>query len=98
MAKRQNLLHGALQSEQIDCQNDYHQVWQQERKSIFTIPKEPFHGYVTIEDNGLNYDNKLYFILETQNKCTIPGDPRKKVISCQEYIRQPNLTTITTPY
>ena len=27
----------------------------------FTIPKDDFHGYAEIVDNGLNYDNRYYF-------------------------------------
>ncbi len=27
----------------------------------FTIPKEDFHGYVSINDNSLSFDNSLYF-------------------------------------
>jgi len=30
-------------------------------KIVFTIPKEDFHGYVSINDNGLSFDNTLYF-------------------------------------
>ena len=49
------------------------------KKINFTIPKEAFHGYVTIEDNGLTYDNKLYFsILKTKKTNIISiGDPEK---------------------
>ncbi|MGH2664428.1 BatA domain-containing protein [Flavobacterium sp.] len=30
-------------------------------KIHFTIPKEDFHGYVSINDNSLSFDNTLYF-------------------------------------
>ena len=30
-------------------------------KINFTIPKEDFHGYVSINDNSLSFDNTLYF-------------------------------------
>ncbi|MEO8517145.1 MAG: BatA and WFA domain-containing protein, partial [Flavobacterium sp.] len=30
-------------------------------KLHFTIPKEDFHGYVSINDNSLSFDNTLYF-------------------------------------
>lgn len=44
------------------------------KKSInFTIPKQPFHGYVSITDNGLNYDNILY--------CSISKIKKTNVIS-----------------
>ena len=34
---------------------------------LFTIPKKEFHGYVSIVDNGLAFDNTYYFsILETK--------------------------------
>jgi hypothetical protein len=49
-------------------------------KSInFTIPKENFNGYVTISDNGLEYDNNYYFSiskLEKSNVISI-GDTEK---------------------
>ena len=45
----------------------------------FTIPKEAFHGYVTIDDNGLTYDNKLYFSISKAKKTNIIsiGEPEK---------------------
>ena len=45
----------------------------------FTIPKEAFHGYVTIEDNGLTYDNKLYFSISKAKKTNVIsiGEPEK---------------------
>ncbi|TDO72858.1 putative membrane protein (TIGR02226 family) [Flavobacterium chryseum] len=49
------------------------------KKINFTIPKEAFHGYVTIEDNGLTYDNKLYFSISKNKKTNIIsiGEPEK---------------------
>ncbi len=46
---------------------------------LFTIPKQGFHGYVAIEDNGLDYDNKLYFsILKSKKNNVISiGEPEK---------------------
>ncbi|SHG16063.1 N-terminal double-transmembrane domain-containing protein [Flavobacterium segetis] len=42
------------------------------KKSInFTIPKQAFHGYVTIDDNGLNYDNVLYFSISKAQKTNV---------------------------
>jgi hypothetical protein len=39
------------------------------KKSInFTIPKQGFHGYVSITDNGLPYDNILYFSISEIKK------------------------------
>lgn len=37
----------------------------------FTIPKEDFHGYVSIVDNGLEYDNTYYFSISKPEKITI---------------------------
>jgi len=49
------------------------------KKINFTIPKEAFHGYVTIEDNGLTYDNKLYFSISKTKKTNVIsiGEPEK---------------------
>ena len=49
------------------------------KKVNFTIPKEIFHGYVTIEDNGLTYDNKLYFSISKTKKTNVIsiGEPEK---------------------
>ena len=39
------------------------------KKTIyFTIPKKDFHGYVSITDNGLDYDNNLYFSISKPKK------------------------------
>ena len=34
----------------------------------FTIPKQQFHGYVSITDNGLEYDNDFYFSISKTKK------------------------------
>ncbi len=49
------------------------------KKVNFTIPKEAFHGYVTIEDNGLTYDNKLFFSISKNKKTNVIsiGEPEK---------------------
>jgi len=49
------------------------------KKINFTIPKEAFHGYVAIEDNGLTYDNKLYFSISKAKKTNVIsiGEPEK---------------------
>jgi len=39
-----------------------------EKTINFTIPKEDFHGYVSITDNGLEYDNTLYFSISKPEK------------------------------
>ncbi|MFT3793134.1 vWA domain-containing protein [Flavobacterium sp.] len=42
------------------------------QKSIgFTIPKEDFNGYVSITDNGLEYDNKLFFSISKPEKTNV---------------------------
>jgi hypothetical protein len=45
----------------------------------FTIPKQSFHGYVSIEDNDLAYDNKLFFSISKIKKTNIIsiGAPEK---------------------
>ena len=49
------------------------------KKINFTIPKEAFHGYVAIEDNGLAYDNKLFFSISKNKKTNVIsiGEPEK---------------------
>ncbi len=37
----------------------------------FSLPKEDFHGYVSIDDNSLFYDNKLYFSLSKPKKTSV---------------------------
>jgi hypothetical protein len=42
------------------------------KKSInFTIPKQSFHGYASIIDNGLTYDNTVYFTISKIKKTNI---------------------------
>lgn len=59
------------------------------KKVNFTIPKEAFHGYVTIEDNGLAYDNKLFFSISKAKKTN--------VISIGESEKSNFLSRIYTP-
>lgn len=46
---------------------------------FFTIPKEDFHGYFSIEDNGLTYDNVFYFSVTKSEKTNVIsiGEPEK---------------------
>ena len=37
----------------------------------FTIPKEDFHGYVSISDKGLAYDNTYYFSIAKPSKTNV---------------------------
>ncbi|MEC4004950.1 BatA domain-containing protein [Flavobacterium sp. SUN052] len=45
----------------------------------FTIPKEDFHGYVSISDNSLDYDNTYYFSISKPQKSNVIsiGEPEK---------------------
>lgn len=49
------------------------------KKINFTIPKEDFNGYATIEDKGLNYDNTYYFSISKPSKTNVIsiGDTEK---------------------
>ena len=42
-----------------------------EKEVNFTIPKEDFHGYVSITDNSLAYDNALYFSISKPEKINV---------------------------
>lgn len=43
--------------------------FESKQKTIyFTIPKTDFHGYASITDNGLDYDNTLYFTISKLEK------------------------------
>jgi hypothetical protein len=50
-----------------------------EKTIYFTIPKKDFHGYASIIDNGLEYDNNLYFSISKPKKSNIIsiGTPEK---------------------
>lgn len=37
----------------------------------FNIPKQAFHGYVSISDNGLIYDNNYYFSIAKEKRQTL---------------------------
>jgi hypothetical protein len=41
------------------------------KKLNFTIPKQAFHGYFSIVDSGLSYDNTLYFSISKTQKNNI---------------------------
>lgn len=49
------------------------------RSVNFTIPRQAFHGYVSIVDNGLPYDNTLYFSISKAKKTNVIsiGEPTK---------------------
>lgn len=51
---------------------------EQESKVLtFSLPKAPFHGYASIEDNGLTFDNTYYFTLTADRKTSVlvVGEP-----------------------
>ncbi|MDD5149896.1 MAG: BatA domain-containing protein [Flavobacterium sp.] len=50
-----------------------------EKTIYFTIPKKDFHGYASIIDNGLEYDNTLFFSISKPEKSNVIsiGTPEK---------------------
>ena len=47
-------------------------TFETKKKTVnFTIPKQAFHGFVSIVDNGLNYDNSYYFSISKIKKINI---------------------------
>jgi len=60
------------------------------KKTIdFTIPKENFHGYVTITENGLEYDNTLFFSISKPEKINVLsiGESEKSVFLSRIYTK-----------
>lgn len=55
------------------------------KKSVqFSLPKKDFHGYVSIEDKSLNYDNTYYFSIsksEKSNVIVIGESPKNEFLS-----------------
>lgn len=49
------------------------------KSSTFTIPKKDFHGYVTVTDGSLDYDNTYYFSISKPLKSNVVaiGEPAK---------------------
>ncbi|MXN90590.1 hypothetical protein GR160_05075 [Flavobacterium sp. Sd200] len=49
------------------------------KSSTFTIPKKDFHGYVTVTDGSLDYDNYYYFSISKPSKSNVIviGEPAK---------------------
>ncbi|MFV8340811.1 vWA domain-containing protein [Flavobacterium sp. XS2P39] len=56
----------------------------------FTIPKRAFHGYFSIIDNGLSYDNTLYFSISKTKKTNIIsiGEPEKSNFLSRIYTKE----------
>ncbi|WP_026705020.1 vWA domain-containing protein [Flavobacterium soli] len=45
---------------------------EEKQKTInFTIPKEDFHGYASVSDNSLEYDNQLFFSITKPEKTNV---------------------------
>lgn len=41
------------------------------KEVFFTLPKQAFNGYAAIDDNGLSYDNELYFSISEPKKINV---------------------------
>jgi hypothetical protein len=42
-----------------------------QKEILFTIPKTDFHGYVSIQDSSLEYDNSFYFSISKPQKSNV---------------------------
>ncbi len=42
-----------------------------EEEVVLTLPKADFHGFASIQDNALNYDNTFYFSIEKPKKINV---------------------------
>jgi hypothetical protein len=60
-----------------------------EKKLYFTIPKKDFHGYASITDNGLEYDNTLYFSISKPEKINVIsiGETEKSLFLSRIYTK-----------
>ncbi|AWI26388.1 vWA domain-containing protein [Flavobacterium pallidum] len=63
-----------------------------QKTMTFSIPKADFNGYVSIEDNGISYDNTLYFTISNPKKVNVIsiGDAEKsaflgKIFTASEF-------------
>ena len=61
-----------------------------EKTIYFTIPKKDFNGYASITDNGLEYDNTLYFSITKPKKNNIIsiGTPEKSNFLSRIYTKE----------
>ncbi len=57
------------------------------KSGTFTIPKKDFHGYVTVQDNSLAYDNSYYFSISKPEKSNVTaiGDTAKNSFLARIY-------------
>ncbi len=60
-----------------------------EKTVNFTIPKADFHGYVSITDNSLAYDNAFYFSISKPEKINVLsiGDTEKSIFLSRIYTK-----------
>ena len=60
-----------------------------EKTLYFTIPKKDFHGYASITDNGLEYDNTLYFSISKPEKINVIsiGETEKSLFLSRIYTK-----------
>lgn len=71
-----------------------------EKTLTFTIPKADFHGYVTITDNGLDYDNTLFFSISKPEKTNVIsiGETEKSTFLSRIYSSEEfNYTNFSLP-
>ena len=56
----------------------------------FTIPKKDFHGYASITDNGLEYDNTFYFSISKPEKIKVIciGETKKSLFLSRIYTKE----------
>lgn len=67
------------------------------KTSKFTLPKKDFHGYVSVSDNSLAYDNNFYFSISKPQKANVTaiGDAVKNNFLSRIYTDDDfNLTSV----
>ncbi|WP_294823468.1 BatA domain-containing protein [uncultured Flavobacterium sp.] len=57
------------------------------KSAAFTLPKNDFHGYVSVNDNSLAYDNTLYFSISKPEKSNVAaiGEMEKNAFLARIY-------------
>jgi hypothetical protein len=60
-----------------------------EKIVYFTIPKKDFHGYASITDNGIKYDNTLFFSISKPEKINVLsiGETEKSIFLSRIYTK-----------
>lgn len=58
-----------------------------EEEVLLTLPKSDFHGFASIQDNALSYDNTFYFSIEKPKKIKVTaiGTPEKNAFLSKIY-------------